>query len=281
MHDFKGKTAVVTGAASGIGRGLADRFAAEGMSVALADVEEPALTATEREMRDAGASVLAVRTDVSKPEDVQALAAKTVERFGGVHIVCNNAGVGTGGLSWEESMEDWQWVLGVNLWGAINGIRVFVPLMLEGGDEGHIVNTASLAGLMAGAGAASYTASKFGIVGLSEALHYELLMASGGKIGVSVLCPGATDTRIVDADRNRPAGRFDEPAQGSPEAMGRQMVRNILSAGQSPAEVAQRVFDAIVERRFYVLTHPEHNGVIQKRAGAMLSGGPPPAIGMA
>jgi NAD(P)-dependent dehydrogenase (short-subunit alcohol dehydrogenase family) len=281
MQDFKGKTAVVTGAASGIGRGLAERFAAEGMSVVLADVEEPALRAAEAELCDGGASVLAVPTDVSNAEDVLALAAKTVARFGGVHILCNNAGVGGGQLSWEEPLEDWQWVLGVNLGGVINGIRAFVPIMLEGGEEGHIVNTASVAGLMPGAGSASYTASKFGIVGLSEALYYELLMASGGKVGVSVLCPGATDTRIVEADRNRPAGRFDEPAPGSPEAMGREMVRNILRAGQSPAQVAQQVFDAIVERRFYVLTHPEHNGVISKRAEAMLSGSPPPAVGMA
>ncbi|MEX1254882.1 MAG: SDR family NAD(P)-dependent oxidoreductase [Dehalococcoidia bacterium] len=281
MQDFKDKVAVVTGAASGIGRGLAERFAAEGMRVVLADVEEPALHVAECEMREAGATVLAVRTDVSKAEDAQALAAKTVETFGAVHVVCNNAGVGSGGLSWEEPLEDWRWVLGVNLGGVINGVRAFVPVMLEGGEEGHIVNTASVAGLMPGAGAASYTASKFGIVGLSEALYYELMMTSGGKIGVSVLCPAATDTKIIDADRNRPGGPLAPPAPGTPEAFGQDMVRQLLRAGQSPAQVAQQVFDAIVEKRFYVLTHPEHNGVIRKRAEAMIAGGPPPAIGTA
>ena len=281
MREFKDKVAVVTGAASGIGRGLAERFAAEGMRVVLADVEAPALGTTEREMRDAGATVLAVRTDVSKPEDVQALADATVERFGGVHVLCNNAGVGGGALSWDESLEDWRWVLGVNLWGVINGVRTFVPIMLRGGEEGHIVNTASVAGLMPGAGACSYTTSKFAIVGLSESLYYELMVTSAGKVGVSVLCPAATDTRIIDADRNRPAGPLAAPAPGTPEAAGRDFVRQILRSGQSPAQVAQQVFDAIVAGRFYVLTHPEHNAVITKRAEAMLAGEPPPAIGMA
>jgi NAD(P)-dependent dehydrogenase (short-subunit alcohol dehydrogenase family) len=281
MREFKDKVAVVTGAASGIGRGLAKRFAAAGMHVVLADVETTALERTECEMRDAGARVLAVQTDVSNPDEVAALAQATVERFGVVHILCNNAGVGTGGLSWEEPLDDWRWVLGVNLWGVINGVRAFVPLLLANGDEGHIVNTASVAGLLPGAGAASYTTSKFGVVGLSETLYYELLMTSGGKVGVSVLCPGATDTRIIEAARNRPSGPVELPQPGTPEAAGLDMVRRILAAGQSPAEVAQKVFDAILEQRFYVLSHPEHNRIITKRANAMLMGGPPPAVGVA
>ncbi len=281
MREFKDKVAVVTGAASGIGRGLAERFAAEGMRVVLADVEAPALEEAEREMRGAGATVLAVRTDVAKAADVQALADKTLEHFGGVNIVCNNAGVGSGALSWADSIEDWEWVLGVNLWGVIHGVRTFVPLMLERGEEGHIVNTASVAGLMPGGGASAYTTSKFGVVGLSEVLYYELMRTSAGKIGVSVLCPAATDTKIIDAGRNRPGGPLPMPAAGTPEAIGVDMVRQILRDGQSPAQVAQQVFDAIVAGRFYVLTHPEHNGVISKRTEAMLAGGAPVAIGMA
>ncbi|MDP9238054.1 MAG: SDR family NAD(P)-dependent oxidoreductase [Chloroflexota bacterium] len=279
MREFKDRVAVVTGAASGIGRGLAERFASERMHVVLADVEAAPLDAAEREMRDAGASVLAVRTDVSKAEDVQELATRSVERFGGVHIVCNNAGVGSTRLSWDESLEDWSWVLGVNLWGVIHGVRTFVPIMLQGGDEGHIVNTASVAGLMPGGGAAAYTVSKFGVIGLSEALYHELKMTSTGKIGVSVLCPAVTDTNIMDSGRNRPGGPGPAPAPGTREAFGIEMMRRLLRAGQSPTEVAQQVFDAIVANRFYVLTHPEHNGVITKRAEAMLAGDPPPAVG--
>ena len=281
MKDFKDKVAVVTGAASGIGRGLAERFAAEGMHVVLADVEAPALEQAAQDMTAAGASVLAVRTDVSKAADVQALAGRTIERFGKVHILCNNAGVGGGASAWDTSAEDWQWVLGVNLWGVVHGVSAFVPLMIQGGEEGHIVNTASVAGLMPGAGGASYTASKFAIVGYSESLYYELLMGGNGRIGVSVLCPAATATRIIDSDRNRPGGPQERPAPGTQEAMMLDVIRGALAAGQTPAEVAGKVFDAIVAGRFYILTHPEHNGVITKRAEAMLAGTPPPAIGMA
>jgi NAD(P)-dependent dehydrogenase (short-subunit alcohol dehydrogenase family) len=212
---------------------------------------------------------------------VQSLAERTLERFGGVHIVCNNAGVAATKLSWDESLEDWRWVLGVNLWGVINGVRTFAPIMLQRGDEGHIVNTASVAGLIVGGGASAYTASKYAVVGLTEVLYHEMQLASAGRIGVSLLCPAATDTRIMDADRNRPMGARPEPPAGTPEAMGRDFVRQLLREGQSPAQVAQQVFDAIVEQRFYVLTHPEHNAAIAKRTESMLSGGAPHALGMA
>lgn len=280
MKEFRDKVAVVTGAASGIGRGLAERFAAEGMRVVLADVEAGALETAESEMRESGADILTVRTDVSKAGDVQALAEATLDRFGGAHVLCNNAGVGTGATSWEEPLEDWEWVLGVNLWGVIHGLRTFVPHMLASGEEGHIVNTASIAGLVQGGGAAAYTTSKFGVVGLTEALYFELLAASAAKIGVSLLCPAATDTNIIDADRNRPGGPLVEPEPGSMEAMGRDMVRQILASGQSPAQIADQVFQAIVDRRFYILTHPEHNGVIRKRMEAMLESGVPANLAM-
>jgi NAD(P)-dependent dehydrogenase (short-subunit alcohol dehydrogenase family) len=249
------------------------------MRVVLADVETAALESAEREMRD-GAEVLAVQTDVSKPEQVQSLADKTLEHFGGVHIVCNNAGVGATKLAWDEALDDWRWVLGVNLWGVINGVRTFAPIMLERGQEGHIVNTASVAGLIVGGGASAYTTSKYAVVGLTEVLYHEMLMASKGRLGVSLLCPAATDTRIMDSDRNRPAGPTPEAAAGTPEAIGRDFVRRLLKEGQSPAQIAGHVFDAIVEQRFYVLTHPEHNAAIRRRTESMLSGAAPVALGL-
>jgi NAD(P)-dependent dehydrogenase (short-subunit alcohol dehydrogenase family) len=275
MKTFNNRVAVVTGAASGIGRGLADRFAREGMRVVLADVEQPALEHAERVMTDAGANVFAMRTDVSDQAQLEALARETYDRFGAVHILCNNAGVGGGGLVWEQSLEDWQWVLGVNLWGVIHGVRAFVPRMLAGGDEAHIVNTASMAGLLAGPRMGSYNVSKFGVVALSETLHHELAAASGGKIKVSVLCPGFVDTNIDEADRNRPSGRYDRPAAGTPEAAQREMFKQILHGGQTPAEVAQKVFDAIVDERFYILTHPEFTSAVTARSESIVHDGPP------
>ncbi len=272
MKDFKGRVAVVTGGASGIGRAMADRFAAEGMRVALADVEQGALDAAEREMRAAGADVLAVRTDVSKRDQVQALAEKTRERFGAVHVVCNNAGVVTYRPSWELSLDDWRWVLGVNLMGVIHGVQTFLPGMLAHGEEGHIVNTSSIAGLLANSGSAPYDVSKFGVVALSETLHHELTMA-GGKIGVSVLCPGAVKTQILEADRNRPSGPLSEDAL--PMGMTREVMRMVMAAGIPAARVAHDVFEAIRERRMYILPHAEFKPLITKRAGAIVAGGPP------
>jgi len=280
MKDFNGKTAVVTGAASGIGRGLAERFAAEGMNVVLADVEQPALDDAVRVLADGGATVLAVRTDVSKESDVRDLARQAFDRFGGVHVVCNNAGVGGGGPqpSWGTEQRDWDWVLGVNLWGVIYGVRAFVPLMLERGEEGHIVNSASVAGLIAGAGGPAYTVSKFGVVAYSETLFHELAMASGGKIKVSVLCPALTNTRIIESGRNYPSGPLPIPDEGTPERAMLDMIRGIFAGGMAPAEVAAQVLDAIKNDRFYILTHPEHNEQIRARIDAMLSGGTPPTL---
>lgn len=279
MNNLKGKTAVVTGAASGIGRGLAERFAEEGMRVVLADVEQPALDDAAAQIASAGAETLAVRTDVSNTADVEALASAAIERFGGVHVVCNNAGVGGGGgASWDQSLQDWEWTIGVNLWGVVHGLRTFVPIMLKQGEEGHIVNTASVAGLIAGAGGPSYTTSKFGVVGLTESLYHELAFASGGKIGVSLLCPALTNTRIIDSGRNHPAGPQPEPAAGTQEHAFLQMLKGVFAGGMPPSEVAQQVVDAIRENRFYVLTHPEHNPVIRGRVDAVVSGGTPPVL---
>jgi len=280
MKELAGKVAVVTGAASGIGRGLADAFAARGMRVVLADVEQPALDDAAKEIAAAGAEVVAVRTDVSSWDDVQALAGAAMERFGGVHVVCNNAGVGGGGpaMSWDSPLEDWRWVLGVNLWGVIHGVRAFAPLMLAHGEEAHIVNTASVAGLIAGAGGPAYTTSKFGVVGYSEALYHELAMVSGGRVGVSVLCPALTNTRIIESTRNHPGGAPADPAEGTPERQMLDMIRGIFAGGMAPSEVARQVIEAIGERRFYVLTHPEHNTQIRGRVDAVVGGGPPPVL---
>jgi NAD(P)-dependent dehydrogenase (short-subunit alcohol dehydrogenase family) len=250
------------------------------MNVVLADVEGPALAQATGELEAAGGKVFAVRTDVSKAADVQALADATLERYGAVHVVCNNAGVGGGGpqASWESPMADWAWVLGVNLWGVIHGVRAFVPLMLQGGDEGHIVNTASVAGLIAGAGGPAYTVSKFGVVGYSEALYHELAMASEGRIKVSVLCPALTNTSIIESGRNHPEGPIAMPAEGTPEHAMLSMIKGIFAGGMAPSETANIVMDAIVNERFYILTHPEHNPRLRARAEAILNGGPPPIL---
>jgi NAD(P)-dependent dehydrogenase (short-subunit alcohol dehydrogenase family) len=274
VKEFRDKVAVVTGGASGIGRAMAERFAAEGMKVVLADIERDALAAAEREMKSKGATVLAVPTDVAKGEDVEALAEKTVEAFGGVHVVCNNAGVAASGPCWERTIADWQWVLGVNLWGVIHGIRVFVPIMRAQDSEGHIVNTASHAGLTASPGVATYTASKHAVVALSEVLHQELALA-GAKVKVSVLCPMWVSTRVADSDRNRPAELQNDPSQEvtRPEvATLEEMVRRRIAEGMSPNEVADHVFNAIRDERFYVITHPLTNRLVRTRMEDILEG---------
>ena len=196
MQAFNDKVAVITGAASGIGRAIAERCVQEGMKVVLADVEVEALTQTEADMKTAGATVLAVLTDVAQAADVEALAHKTLDAFGAVHLLCNNAGVGAGTSIWESPIADWEWVMGVNLWGVIHGVRVFVPIMLAQDTACHIVNTASMAGLVSGSGLGVYRVTKHGVVTLSETLYHELVQR-GAKVKVSVLCPGYVNTRIM------------------------------------------------------------------------------------
>ncbi|MET0387597.1 MAG: SDR family NAD(P)-dependent oxidoreductase [Polyangiales bacterium] len=278
MRHVTNKVAVVTGAASGIGRGIAESFAAAGMKVVLSDVEQARLAATCAELRASGADVHAVVADVSKPEQVSALAQESVSRYGAVHVLCNNAGVGTTARpSWSTSLEDWNWVLGVNLMGVVHGIRSFIPLMIAQGDEAHIVNTASLAGLIYGENTI-YAVSKFGVVGLSETLQLELARA-GHKIKVSVLCPAWVNTDISLAERNRPAGLA--PAAPTPKGPQYQVfadwVTEQISNGLKPRVVGDQVLDAVRHERFYVLTHPEWQPLIEHRMQTVLSGANPTA----
>jgi NAD(P)-dependent dehydrogenase (short-subunit alcohol dehydrogenase family) len=285
MRDVAGKVAVITGAASGIGRGMAESFAAAGMKVVLSDVEEEALTETTKALRDEGAEVHAVVTDVSKAEQVKALADESVKRFGAVHVLCNNAGVAIPtGSSWETTLDDWKWTIDVNLMGVIHGVLSFVPIMLELGSESHIVNTASIAGLVAGADIASYAVTKFGVVALSEHLYLELERA-GARTKVSVLCPGFVATKIMDAERNRPADRQDaSPTPTDPHLeIFYDWFGGQIDKGLAPRAVGDQVLSAIREERFYILTHPDWNYMIEHRVKSMLEGQnpstmPPPGI---
>ncbi len=275
MKELRDKVAVVTGGASGIGRAMAERFAAEGMKVVLADVESEPLARAEQEMRAAGAAVASLRTDVSCGEDIDALAKFTLDTFGKVHVVCNNAGIGIGGtMAWQQTVRDWEWVLGVNLWGVIHGIRAFVPIMLEQGDECHIVNTASGAGLHPRPGLAMYSTTKHAVVALSESMYHELAM-SGATIGVSVLCPAVVNTRIGESERNRPDGFRNEHADPAASERMQNMekaFRALLATGLPPAEVAAAVVDAVRDGRFYIITHEITKERVRVRMDDMLSG---------
>jgi NAD(P)-dependent dehydrogenase (short-subunit alcohol dehydrogenase family) len=259
MRDLRGKTALVTGGASGIGRAMAERFAAEGMRIVLADVEPGALETTAAALRTGGADVLAVPTDVTDGAQMEALA----ERAGRVDVLCNNAGVAISGPVWLHTVADWEWVLGVNLWGVIHGIRVFVPRMIAQGGPGHVVNTASVAGLTSNPMMGVYNVTKHAVVTLSETLHKDLALV-GAPIKVSVLCPGFVQTAIADSDRNRPQALQNADAAPRAEAM-EQIVRQALATGLPPSQVAQDVLDAIREERFYIQTHPQFASHIRER----------------
>lgn len=271
MKDFKDKVAVITGAASGIGRGIAEHCAQEGMKVVLADIKEDLLTQTAEEMRAAGATVLAVVTDVSKASDIEALAQKSLNTFGAVHLLCNNAGVLATAAVWEYTVADWEWVLGVNLWGVIHGIRVFVPIMLDQDTDGHVVNTASMAGLHSMPYLGCYHMTKHAVVTLSESLHYEFALQAT-KLKASVLCPGFVRTRFLDFKHNRPSRFENDPAYTNsvPEAMV-ETCRQGLEVGSSPKQVAACVFDGIRDEKFYILTHPELKGLVHIRMEDILA----------
>ena len=265
MERFEGRVAVVTGGASGIGRGMAERFAEAGMKLVIADIEPEALDKATAELAAAGAQVRGVVCDVSEPESVASLAEETLSSYGAVHVLCNNAGVAGGGAgaTWEAPLDEWSWVMGVNLMGVIHGIRSFIPVMLEQGDEAHIVNTASMAGLIQGAGI--YGVTKHAVVALSESLFNELA-AREAKIGVSVLCPGWVRTQIMQSDRNRPEAPRQDPGERGPEleAM-RAVVQKMIDDGLDPLEVGRIVLDAMRTRSFYVLTHPTWKNMIRQR----------------
>src|SRR5512134_171510 len=233
MEALAAKTAVVTGAASGIGLAIAKRLGAEGMRVVLADVEADALARAARELDGAGVETLAVPTDVASAQQVEALAQRATDAFGAPHLVCNNAGVFAGGHCWEVSLADWKWTLDVNLWGVIHGVRSFVPRLLAHGDEAHVVNTASMAGLMSNPFSGPYTVSKHAVVALSEVLHHELTL-TGTKVGVSVLCPEAVATRIGESERNRPGGPVATPPTPAEQVV-RGALRQSVAKGLAPA----------------------------------------------
>ncbi len=261
MKDFKGKVAVITGAASGIGLGLAERCAQEGMKVVLAGINENTLKKAEKDIKKTGATTLVVKTDVSKAGDVEALAQKTLDAFGAVHLLFNNAGVGIYSTVWESTLADWQWVLGVDLWGVIHGVHFFVPIMIKQGVECHIVNTAGGAGLVSPP-YNPYAVIKHGVVALSEMLYRELELR-GHNIGVSVLCPGFIKTKAMEGERNRPKELKNKPGEGATGIMDPnikamlKLYRQVIDNGMPPQQLAEIVFSAIREKKFYIFPNAE------------------------
>lgn len=269
IQDFKGKTAVLTGAGSGFGLECARIGASLGMNLVLVDVQQDALDAAEAEMKATGVKVLARRVDVSSQTQMEALAADVQTTFGAPHFVFNNAGVGSGGLIWENSVKDWEWVLGVNVWGVIHGVRLFAPMMLAAAKadpayRGHIVNTASMAGLLTPPNMGIYNVSKHAVVSLTETLYQDLKLVSD-QVSASVLCPYFVPTGISQSHRNKPAELADEKATQS-QLIGQAMSDKAVSSGKvTAAQVAQLVFDAITADRFYIYSHPRALGNVRAR----------------
>ncbi|MBC8748190.1 MULTISPECIES: SDR family oxidoreductase [Paraburkholderia] len=260
MFEFAGKVAVITGAGSGFGRAFAHKGAALGMKLVVADVNADELAQTVDALREAGADAIGVPTDVSNPAQVEALAGAALAAFGKVHVLFNNAGVGTGGFLWENSANDWSWVFGVNVMGVAHGVRVFAPIMLAQNEPAHIVNTASVAGLLAPPAMGIYNASKHAVVALTETLYHDLKLAqagTGGEVGCSLLCPAFVPTGIADAERARPdALRNASRPTRSQIAAGKQLQRAVQSGKLTADDVADLAFEAIAARRFYIITHP-------------------------
>ena len=280
LIDLRGKTAVITGAGSGFGLEVARIGARQGMSLVLLDVQQDALDRASDELTASGVAVLARRVDVSDAAQMEALAQAVRERFGAPHFVFNNAGVASGGLVWENTVEDWSWVLGVNLWGVVHGVRLFTPMMLEAARQdpawrGHIVNTASMAGLLTPPNMGVYNVSKHAVVALSETLYQDLHLV-GDQVSASVLCPYFVPTGISQSERNRPAAlQAAQPTQS--QLIGQAMSDKAVSSGKvTAAEVAQKVFDAMAEDRFYIYSHPRALGNVQTRMDAIVKQRNPP-----
>ncbi len=271
MKSFSERTAVITGAASGIGLELARRAAREGMNLVLADIEFAQLETAAATLELPAERLLLQKTDVSRETEIAALADAAFARFGGVHLLCNNAGVGLTRVTWEHSTADWEWVLGVNLWSVIYGIQHFLPKMLEQSDEGHIVNTSSVAGLLSTPGMAAYNVSKHGVVTISETLFGELLAAKA-KVGVSVLCPAWVPTGIHQSARNRQERFGTAASAGGLSAAYEERMAQAVNAGRlGAADMANAVFDAVGEGRFYVIPHRKINNAIQLRTDDILN----------
>jgi NAD(P)-dependent dehydrogenase (short-subunit alcohol dehydrogenase family) len=272
MQDFEGKVAVVTGAASGIGRGLVRQCAAEGMRVVVADVDEKGLAEIQSEIEAGGGEICVVPTDVRKAKSVEALAQASLDRFGAVHLVCNNAGVLLSGCAWERTDDDWRWVLDVNLFGVVNGVRTFVPILLDQGQPAHLVNTASVGGLMVGPFLSPYIVSKHAVVALTESVFYELA-ALDTPVGISVLCPGPIATGIAKSERIRPADRAETRAlESEAEKEYESLLSSGIDAGLAPDAVGKIVFEGLRAQRFWIYTHPVYTEAIKGRMESILAG---------
>ena len=282
MKTFKGRTAVITGGASGFGREFARIAQRLGMNIVIVDVQQDALDTAKGEIEASGGSVLAMKTDVSKADQLQAVADATLKRFGVPSLVFNNAGVGgTGGLIWETTQRDWEWVLGVNVWGVVHGVRIFAPLMLEAAKkdasfEGHFVNTASMAGLLTPPNMGVYNVSKHAVVALTETLYQDLSLVTD-QVGCSVLCPYFVPTGIHKSDRNRPAEYRDDKALTASQKIARAQSEKAVTSGKVTAvQVAEATFEAIAERQFYIFSHPKALGNVEQRMRAIVDIKNPP-----
>lgn len=266
MQDFENKVAVVTGAASGIGRGLAEQCGKLGMGVVLADVNESALQTLKSELQQQNVTVIAVPTDVANAAAVDKLAAAAVDAFGSVDLLFNNAGVLISGFSWEKTEQEWDWILGINLKGVINGVRSFVPLMLKQGTPAHIINTSSLAGLLAAPLMGPYTVGKQAVVALSETIHYEL-QSIDAPVKVSVLCPGQVASDIMHSEERSPHQSAEKNAA---QHQLEQFLRSGIDAGMSPQQCAEIVFDAVRAEKFWIFPHPEFKPAYRLRVDSVM-----------